>query len=56
VFFVGQPKELAPVVDIIKTVRSAAKDKSVTIKAEISADVDPGDSEGARRWTHHRCG
>ena len=35
----GQNKELAPLVDIAKTVRSSARDKTVTIKAAISAEL-----------------
>jgi hypothetical protein len=34
-----QQKELAPVVDVLKSVRCTGKDKAVTIKAEISAEV-----------------
>jgi hypothetical protein len=34
-----QEQKLTPVVDILKTVRCTAKDKAVTIKAEISAEV-----------------
>jgi len=32
-------KELAPVVDIVKTIRSNARDKTITIKASIPAEV-----------------
>ncbi len=35
----GQNKELAPLVNIAKTVRSSARDKTVTIKAAISAEL-----------------
>ncbi len=34
-----QQKELAPVVDVLKSIRCSSKDKAVTIKAEISAEV-----------------
>ena len=34
-----QQKELAPVVDVLKSIRCSAKEKVVTVKAEISAEV-----------------
>ncbi len=34
-----QEKQLTPAVDVLKTIRCAAKEKAVTIKLEISADV-----------------
>jgi hypothetical protein len=35
----GQKKELAPVVDILKTVRSSAKDRAVIIKGAITSEL-----------------
>src|SRR5258708_446042 len=35
----GQEKKLAPVVDIVKTIKCTARDKTVIIKAQISAEV-----------------
>ena len=32
-------KKLAPALDVLKTVRCTTKDKAVTVKAEISAEV-----------------
>jgi hypothetical protein len=35
----GQDKKLAPLLDIAKTVKSTAREKTVTLKGEISADL-----------------
>lgn len=37
--FAGQKKELAPAIDVLKTVRSTAKGKLVTIKGQVTADI-----------------
>jgi hypothetical protein len=35
----GANKELAPLLEVVKTIKSSAKDKTVTLKGEISADL-----------------
>lgn len=37
--FAGQKKELAPALDILKTVRSSSKGKLVAIRAQVAADI-----------------
>lgn len=38
----SQNKQLGPIVDILKTVKATAKDKTVTLKAQISSDTLDG--------------
>jgi hypothetical protein len=37
--FAGQKKELAPAIDILKTIRCSSKGKLVIIKAQVAADI-----------------
>src|SRR5262249_44331927 len=45
----GQQKQLAPVLDVLKSIKATAKDKAVTLKAEIDAEAIEGLFSGAEK-------